>query len=236
MRRAVFVAVGALICLLAAGQRPAKADSITVLNPSFEMPALAGAGTFQQNSFTGWTVDTGAGGFGGVFWPTTAEVSPVPNGNQVGVAGSASGTAGTLSQNITTIDGVTPTPGTTYTLTVDVGRQANLYSAWSIELQAGTASQSATGLIFASSSSSFAFETVSVTDVGTGPLIITLGDLGQGNFGNPVGVEDTQSLFDEVTLTSNTPAAPEPGTLTLAALGIAGLLGYAWRRRKLAVA
>jgi MYXO-CTERM domain-containing protein len=39
-------------------------------------------------------------------------------------------------------------------------------------------------------------------------------------------------LLDSVTLTRTYSAVPEPSAIVLAAMGLVGLLGYAWRRRK----
>jgi len=50
--------------------------------------------------------------------------------------------------------------------------------------------------------------------------------------GNWTGGFTSQSAFEIL----GTAAVPEPSTLTLCAIAVVGLLGYAWRRRKLAAA
>jgi PEP-CTERM motif len=229
------MAMGALI-LLAAGARPVNASSITVPNFSFESPVLT-SGEFVSGSFTDWTV----GGFGGQFYPTSSNADLTPGtpagnqgvtGNQVGVAGSASGSAGSLTQVI-----AGAVAGTTYQLDVNVGsRKEGIASDWSVELIAGTASSTLSGIVNPGTGT-FSDQTVTVTAAGTGSLNFTIVLSDAGSFvQSQVGVIDTQTLFDNVRLQSLPSGVPEPATLTLLGIGAVGLLGYGLRRRKLVAA
>jgi hypothetical protein len=64
------------------------------------------------------------------------------------------------------------------------------------------------------------------TGASTGPIGIMF------QFSTPNVTANYSALLDSVTLTRTYSAVPEPSAIVLAAMGLVGLLGYAWRRRK----
>lgn len=69
----------------------------------------------------------------------------------------------------------------------------------------------------------------------TVPLALLGNDDGMVNFG--ASIEDFDGTLSDLAgpLTNGTQIIPEPSTLTLCGIGVLGLVGYGWRRRRLAV-
>ncbi len=195
----------------------AKADSITVLNPSFEtlpssgLPNGCGAGcSYSVDQIPGWSED---GGNSGQFQPGSSSgnfsyFNYIPDGVTV---------AYTNGGNIYQTVGATTVAGTTYTLTVDIGQRNDGYccTAYAALYDDGTG-YTATGAI--PPVGGWSVYTASFTALTSGDAItINLGDAGP------------QGDFDNVTLTA-TSATPEPGNIVLLGTGLLGVAG-ALRRR-----
>ena len=102
------------------------AQSITIANPSFELPAVT-PGSFTTTAPAGWS--GGPSGAVGVFFPTVASWGyTAPHGNQVGYTN-----GGVLEQTLS----ATVQPGVEYVLMVDVVRRPSFYQAYKVELVAG---------------------------------------------------------------------------------------------------
>jgi PEP-CTERM motif len=214
MRSYVFtVATLALVAL------PARGDLI--INGTFENPAYnstwitTSGGSFPDPDIIppGWQ---GTGQVN-VFRPSAlAFPNGVPVGLQTGVVGDDIG-PGTMFQDVAAV----LTAGTTYTLTAFIGSRADFTGSGEVSLE------TVGGSILASSGSvsplrdTFQEVTLSYTALSADP------NLGQGL---EVMLERTgghQANFNDIQLS----ATPEPSSLALAALGLAGVAVYAaWRR------
>jgi len=208
-----FISIAALGLVGAVG---AMATPIFVSNFSFE--ALPGTGlnksgcgpgcAYSTGAIPGWTgVSTGSG----EFHPgLPAQFTTLSAGPTVGYSNGI-----TLSQTV----GVTVTPGTTYTLQVDLGERNDLgplgFRGGADLLIGGVSVFPAIGLAPTPGNwSTFTATYVGLPADATKTITIQLTSSG------------AQGDFDNVRLTSVAAAAgvPEPGTVTLIGLGLAGLL------------
>ncbi len=176
------------------------ADVITIINPSFEDPALQDDEVI--GNVNGWVIDGTGGGTWNIntssYWNT-----PAPDGNQVGYATDSSfvGPA-SLTQDLS----VSLLANSTYSLDAYVGHPIGFATQYSIDLLAG-------GNILASVS-------------GTGPegsfqlISFNFNSAGSAFVGQTLGIRlysaDAQTAFDAISL--NVISVPEPSSLALISL------------------
>lgn len=198
---------------------PAHADTIAIVDPSFEsplVPPITGCGgtCAFSTSIPGWMISPG--GMAGQFQPGDSGffTVPVPDGSTVAYSNGS-----TISQTLS----ATLSPNTTYTLTVDVGRRVDAsVTNYTIDLLAGGTVISSDPLSNSTiTPGTFALETLSFT---TGATVLP-GQLLGIAFSNPWPV---QLNYDNVQLSAS--PVPEPGSLALLATGL-GLLFFVFRRR-----
>lgn len=185
----------------------AVAAPITVLNPSFETPAL-GSGAFTSVTPPNWT-DFGPS-FDGVFNPQAFELSPPTNGVQVGYI-NAGGIFQVLTANLTA--------NTVYTLMVDFLARIDCcgWPGAELDLLAGS-SVVASGTIPTLAPGAVTTKTVTFTALSGNPLLgqaLEVRILSAGNGG--------QIDFDNVRLDGTsfvTGGVPEPASVGLAGAGV----------------
>ncbi|CAO5001971.1 PEP-CTERM protein-sorting domain-containing protein [Microcystis aeruginosa] len=198
-------------CLVIVPQVQVRAASITILNPSFESPALT-QGTFNQ-AINNWTLTNGSwqGTFRPNIGPNLNFTQAVPNGSQT-----AYSNGGTISQTLT----ATLQANTQYTLGAFVGRRAagTAFPGYSIELWAGTTLLASNGSV-TPDAGTFAPVTVNYTSGSSGSLI---GQLLEIRLISSIGT-NAQTNFDQITLNATPIPTPEPSAI-LGLLGF-GLLG-----------
>jgi hypothetical protein len=193
----------------------AFAASISVVNPSFEADPQSCAGCFTLNLATGWS----ATGQSSTFQPSAGSFASVPNGINVGAAGSANG-SGDFFQTLSAV----LQANTAYALTVEVGQRLDFpFGGYVVELLAGS-------VVLASDSSlspargAFLLSTV-VYNSGSSPA-----QLGQALAIHLTGKGPGQADFDSVALDAVTGAGvPEPASPMLVFAAIS-LLAYRFRR------
>lgn len=220
-RTASFAAAVALLAL----SPGAMAYSISIVNPSFELPNCMAGNCFMGLSFSvadiqGWSSSSTSGW--GVFNPRmaglTAYADAIPDGSdQV-----AYSTGAVISQTLSSV----LTANTEYTLTFDSGRRPApaTFPGYEVRLMAGANLLASIGADPNSQTDPFVTRSLTYTATAGSPYLgsalrIELDSLG-GN----------QSNFDNIRLTGNPLAAPSPGTLLLTLLG-SGML-FAHRRRR----
>uniref|UniRef100_Q01R59 Ice-binding protein C-terminal domain-containing protein n=1 Tax=Solibacter usitatus (strain Ellin6076) TaxID=234267 RepID=Q01R59_SOLUE len=226
------VIFGAFIVLFAAVSQ-GVASPIGISNPSFEIPYCGGTLDPVTCMPDSWTVYDPPGVFSGTFRPLSTAWDSIPDGVQV-----AFSNGGTLTQTLA----ATVAPNTTYTLSVWVSQR---WSAGSflpdIQLLAGS-----TPVIAMSNSNpggaapttnpdgTYTWQDwiMSWTSSSAEPLIGQTLSIVLGSHAL-VGVDATQTDFDNVSLTANSgelliTTNPEPGMFVLVA---GGLIGFGIRRR-----
>ena len=227
--RILFGAFIALFLLVSQG----LASPIGILNSSFEIPYCAGTTDPVTCMPDSWTIYDPPGVFSGAFRPLSTAWDSIPDGVQV-----AFSNGGTLTQTLA----ATIAPSTTYTLSVWVSQR---WSAGTflpdIQLLGGS-----TALITMTNSNpggvaptrnpdgTFSWEDwiMSWTSSSADPLIGQTLSIVLGSHAL-VGVDGTQTDFDNVSLTANSGEVllttnPEPGMSVLVA---GGLMGLVIRRR-----
>jgi hypothetical protein len=238
------IAVGAL----AAGALPLKAQPITVPNYSFELGTAPNSYPYVNTSVASWQKNPEpafyqpAFGSSGITWDQTAgvflDVNPYVNhvGNQVGYILSVPQVA--LFQDYTTSPthdfNATYNVGMSYNLTVGVFAKSSMAPGATFDLSLyyldGTGNKVTVGsTTITYSSAAFPITSpLNLIDYSVNVPAIQAGDPAAGQH---IGIELESTVsaqlttfanwdFDNVRLT----AAPEPATLSLAALGFAGLL------------
>lgn len=211
------LASGVGVIILAAS--PARSAPITVLNASFEDPALTDS-AYTINTIPDWDVTLNAGCSGtcvGVTNPPASDYTAAFPTDGVNTAYTDAGTGGTLSQILST----SVLANTVYTLEVDVGnrsREAGIGN-YSLELHAG-------GSLLASVSAPVPGEGLFETNVLT--YTAGAGDVGLLKI---VISADRQAHFDNVRLDGT--LIPEPTGFLLFSAGTL-LVGLAIRRRRAA--
>jgi hypothetical protein len=203
------VLVGAIfwtLIVLSCGYQ-ASAGPISIVNPSFEAPALA-PGTFNSGAggpITGWTNT----GFSGVFYPIIGfNFFSIPDGHQTAVIAS-----GTVSQVLS----AALLNSTTYTLQVDVGARLDCCTlpAYAVQLWAGPTLLS-TAPIVSPAPGNFLTATAAYTSLAADP------SAGQALSIVLNSVSGSQVNFDNVRLNSSSTASgvpePVPSVLILASL------------------
>jgi hypothetical protein len=223
--RLLICAVCALtFCLLTTG---ARADSVTILNPSFETtntlsPNCAGTGCAFNFAIPDWN-NISSSTAAGSFQPgsnTLYFTSPLPDGNIVAFINS-----GAITQTL----GVSLLPNSVYTLSVDVGRRFDVIAAnYSLNLLDGSNVFCTSGSNTNGSITAGTFADITLT-CATGATV-------PGGF---LGIELTgdgrQIDFDNVQLdvTTGTVSTPEPSVLALTFVGllVSGLFFVLSRRR-----
>jgi hypothetical protein len=204
----------------------ASASSITINNPSFEIPALtcsAGPSCFQL-SFTNWT----GSGAAATFRPSVGagqEFISLPDGLQV--AAVSNGSSGDVFQDLTAMLAA----NTTYTLTFSVGQRSDVSfnAGYLVSVLAnGVTLGSDTGATPASGA--FTARSIIFT---TGAAPAQLGQVLRIDISAPATpLAVTQADFDAFALTATPAGVPEPGVFGLTAMGLFGLLALARRARK----
>ncbi len=173
----------------------ANATLITIQNPSFELPPLAGPGSFTLGSIVDWNLN----GVGGIFQPANGQLAPPTDGVQVGYL-----TSGDVSQTLA----ATLTAGLVYTLDADFLARENCcgWAGSELDLVAGS-TVLASAFIPTLSSGGVQTSTVSYAPTALDPnlgqtleIVITA-----------TGGTGAQIDFDNVTLDASS-SVPEPAT------------------------
>ncbi len=241
MLKPILLAAGVLAAGLALSAHDAAAGPITVLNPSFESPALAAPGDSNGpgGGIDSWTTNSsGAAAAAGVWYLPDAPyfTVPAPNGNQVAFI--YTGTGATGSGSIAQTTGSLFQSATNYTLSFYVGQLA---------LAGGIPYPGTVDAILYEGSTSNVLATFPVTAPLSGPGSFQLDSFTFAAGINPyasgdIGIEfsvaggsNSMATFDNVSLNASAIASSIPEPASFLFLG-AGLLGFAALRRRAKVA
>jgi hypothetical protein len=206
-------AIGAAIALAAA-----PAASAAIINGSFETGSFVNQGSDTMSPgvgstvITGWTIVTDTIAWIGPSNPFSLAAS---NGDYfLDLTNYEPGPPfGGVSQSITT------TPGATYLLTFDLGSSSRWGLPSSLNVTAGSSSQTFTSTLTAINN----WEPHNLSFVASGAsTLITLQGVGGLNY---IGVDNV-----DVSLADGTGGVPEPGAWSMMILGF-GAVGYILRRR-----
>jgi hypothetical protein len=222
-----------LVALLGSG---AQADSIAVLNPSFE----DGVGGLNL-TFADWTDITNGTHYSQNGTSADGACRALLATPEMPSAG------GTPNAQISQVLTTNLAANTVYSLTVAIGGN-NLTpdghgnfdqdgGAYDISLYAGGTELVSGSALHYIETTPMTFKDVTITyDPRTSSATPTVGTAleirlrGIGNAQNPPINTEFWTVYDNVRL--NSEAVPEPGTLVLLATGLIGLVCYAWRKRK----
>jgi hypothetical protein len=212
----LFVAVAlGCTCVFWLEATVARADIISVANPSFESPVVSG--NSAEVLATGWhSTDTTAEIDCGTYAATYYGV--VPDGNQVQTT-----QVPNMWQNL----GVALVPGTTYTLTFEEAHFNMGNSQPGLAKLLAASDTTSMGTAFASvetvrpNDTHFYTETLTATYTGAEGYYLSIS----------MGPKISGWLaYDAVSVTSQ--SVPEPSVVALLTTALIGLLCYAWRKRK----
>jgi hypothetical protein len=195
----------AALALLLGGEGQARAGILLSDNFNSEN---GGFGQLNYNSFANFTVANSASQGGTVDLIGNGYFDFYPgNGLYIDLLGSGNGVPGLLTTNQTFAAG-------TYTFSFDLAGSARGVDN-NVNVNFGTYSEN----FFLPSSQGYTLYTRTVT----------LTTPAQLSFQN-VQFGDAGAILDNVTV--STASTPEPATLTLLGIGIAGMAGYGWKKRK----
>jgi hypothetical protein len=218
-------------CVLLAIAGSACATTITVPNYEFDNPVVT---QYNSGPITSWTITNGNAGLYNSAWANANSGFALPpnsssqfmwlNADTSGVFGVYQVLSATLQAN------------TTYTLMVDVALQpptttmcGGVALGYGSTFQTNDLTATTSSTPTPTPSGSWTTWTITYT---TGSSPAGLGQALRVELSTvPTGVTGAKQLaFDNVRLTSV--SVPEPSTLALLAAGLAGLVCYAWRKRR----
>jgi hypothetical protein len=225
MKRVCFV-LSLVLILSAAFVGSVKADTIAILNPSFESPTVA-SGTHDTMP-TSWTQ---IGEYAGVAGLAGMDIASPPDGSAQALWANYSD-GGADAGGAYQVLSATLLANTTYSLTADMGIRSGVPSG-GITFNLGYGSTPGANLLTAQTHqtdwpAAGEWDTLTWT-FATGANPTGLGQSLRVELMSSTGV---QTLFDDVRLTSVTAPVPEPSALVLTVIGLIGLLAYAWRKRR----